>query len=157
MAIGLYDIVFLLLFICIAFLPTYISFKRAHTNKLWVFLLSWAGYWTYGITWIMALAWAVVGETDSEKPSLQSLKPFSEKPLGAHTVDKFKQADGESAQERKSAEAKSSEKDRGQLEAQEENNKSIETRISRVKSMSEDGLITENQAADKIDQILNEL
>ena len=157
MAIGLYDITFLILFICIAFLPTYISFKRAHTNKLWVFLLSWAGYWTYGITWIMALAWALTGETDSDKASLQSQKPFSETPLGVHSTNKLRQAEDKLAQERKSAEAKSSEKELGQLEAQEEKNKSIETRISRVKSMSEDGLITENQAADKIDQILNEL
>ena len=157
MAIGVLEIIFIAIFLFLAFLPTYISFKRSHKNKLWVFILSWAGYWTYGITWIMALAWALAGETDSEKPSLQSQKPFSETPLGAHTANKLRQADGESAQERKAAEAKPSEKDLGQLEAQEEKNKTIEARISRVKSMSEDGLITEGQATDKIDQILNEL
>lgn len=157
MAIGPYDIVFLLLFICIAFLPTYISFKRAHTNKLWVFLLSWAGYWTYGITWIMALAWAVAGETHSEDTSLQSQKSFSETPLGAHTADKLRNAETKLAQEKKSAEVKDTEKKPSILEAQEDRNKSIEARIRRVKSMSDDGLITKNQAADKIDQILNEL
>ena len=105
----------------------------------------------------MALAWAVAGETDSEDTSLQSKKSFSETPLGAHTADKLRNAETKLAHEKKSAEAKDTEKKPSILEAQEDKNKSIEARIRRVKSMSEDGLITEDQAADKIDQILNEL
>lgn len=105
----------------------------------------------------MALAWAVAGETDSEKPSLQSPKPFSETPLGAHKTNKLRNAEARAAQEDRPAEAKDAEQKPSLLEVQEDKNKSIEARIRRVKSMSEDGLITDSQAADKIDQILNEL
>lgn len=138
-------------------MPTFISFKRKHKNKLWVFILSWAGYWTYGITWIMALAWALAGDTDSEKPSPQSPKPFSETPLGAHKANKLRNAETRLAQKDRPAEAKDTEKKPNLLEVQEDKNKSIEARIRRVRSMSEDGLITDSQAADKVDQILNEL
>ena len=110
MAIGPYDIAYFVVFFCIAFLPTYISFKRAHTNKLWVFLLSWAGYWTYGITWIMALALALAGDTDSEKPSPQSPKPFSETPLGAQSATKLSLAENKLDDEKKSAEDEDIEK-----------------------------------------------
>ena len=157
MAIGVWDMIFIAIFLFLASLPTSISFKRSHKNKLWVFILSWAGYWTYGITWIMALAWAVAGETDSENTSPQSQKSFSDTPLGAHTADKLRNAETKWAQEKKPAEVKDTEKKPSILEAQEDKNKSIEARIRRVKSMSEDGLITESQAADKIEQILREL
>jgi hypothetical protein len=110
MAIGIWEIIFIAIFLFLALLPTYISFKRSHKSKLWVFILSWAGYWTYGITWIMALAWALAGETDSEDTSLQSQKSFSETPLGAHTADKLRNAETKLAQEKKSAEAKDTEK-----------------------------------------------
>jgi len=157
MVIGVWELIFIAIFLFLAFLPTYISFKRSHKNKLWVFILSWAGYWTYGVTWIMALAWALAGETDSNKTNSQSQKPFSETPLGAHSAKKLESAENKLAQEKKSEEAKDIEKKSSQLEPQEEKNKSIEARIRRVKSMSENGLITEAQAADKIDTILNEL
>jgi hypothetical protein len=160
---AIWDIIIWLILIGLFFLPTIIALKRNHSNKLFLILLNWVGYWTWGITWLIALGWAI-GETQIEDSDQEPLKPTTNSDKAPSIINRPNRPIASTPREEKPAIDTPLEVRESIDEASAEKQEMIdvqflnhEERIKRINHLLKEKLITDEQASRKIDKILREI
>lgn len=90
MAPGFWQLLFIcLVFLPLAFLPTIIALKRQHPQKVPIILINVFGGLIFGVGWVVALIWSLVGEIAKRDVAAELEKLQVLKDKGALTQEEF--------------------------------------------------------------------